>query len=51
MFFVNLLINIVYYVDIELSTHIYISNQAIRVAKLCFHCFFLYKIPLSEEFT
>ena len=30
----NLLINIVYYVDSYI--HIYIPNQAIRVAQLCF---------------
>ena len=37
-FFVNLLINKVYYVYIDLHKHIYIPNQAIRVAKLCFYC-------------
>ena len=38
-FFGNLLVNIVYYVHIDLYTYIYIPNQAIRVAKLCFYCF------------
>ena len=37
-FFVNLLINKVYYVYIDLHKHIYIPNPAIRVAKLCFYC-------------
>ena len=38
IFFVNMLINIVYYVYIDLYIHICIPNQAIRVAKLCFCC-------------
>ena len=40
IFFVNMLINIVYYVGlyIDLYIHICIPNQAIRVAKLCFCC-------------
>ena len=42
-FYVNLLINIVYYVYIDLYKHIYIPNQAIRVAKLCFLLFFSLK--------
>ena len=25
-------------IDIDLYIHIYISNKAIRVAKLCFYC-------------
>ena len=41
--YVNLLINIVYYAYIDLNIHIYIPNQAIRVAKLCFCCFSLLK--------
>ena len=39
--YLNLLTNIVYYVYIDLYIHIYIPNQAIRVAMLCFYCFFL----------
>ena len=40
-FYVNLLINIAYYVYTGLYIHIYLPNQAIRVAKLCFYCYFL----------
>ena len=36
----NLLINIVYDAYIDLYIHIYIPNQAIRVAKLGFYCLF-----------
>ena len=44
-FCVYLLINIVYYVYINLFIHIYIPKQAIRVAKLGIYCFLLEKIP------
>ena len=42
-FYMNLLINVVYYVYIELYIRFYIPNQAIRVAKLCFYLFFFFK--------
>ena len=50
-FYVNLLINIVYYVYIDLCRHIYIPNQAIRAAKLCFYCFFFKKYNMNAEIT
>ena len=53
IFFVNLLINKVYYVYIDLHKQSYIPNQAIRIAKLCFHCYLLNRfstnIPYIEH--
>ena len=39
-FYVNLLINIVYYLYIDSYVYIYTPNQAICVAKLCVLLFF-----------